>query len=284
MIIYKTTNIINGKYYIGKDEKNCSKYLGSGKILKLAIKKYGRDNFKKKVLEVCKNRVELNKREKYWINKLDATNTGYNIAEGGTGGKTKLKTVPVYQYNKDGSFIREWDSASEVTKEINLDGSGIMKVCKGKLSSCGGFIWSYKKIINGINSYERSNNIKVLQYSKNGILIKEWESIIAVKKYYNISDRHIQTSLDNINKSAKGFIWLRKFGEIRHKLDIPKRIYSNALKYKKILQLDENKVLIKEWDYVKDIINILNYNSSSIYKSIKTNNKYKGFYWTHKLN
>jgi hypothetical protein len=33
MIIYKTTNLVNGKYYVGKDEKNNPEYLGSGKIL-----------------------------------------------------------------------------------------------------------------------------------------------------------------------------------------------------------------------------------------------------------
>ena len=41
MIIYKTTNLINGKFYIGKDSKNDPNYLGSGKILKKAFKKYG---------------------------------------------------------------------------------------------------------------------------------------------------------------------------------------------------------------------------------------------------
>ena len=44
MIIYKTTNIINGKYYIGKDINNSSHYLGSGILLKKAIKKL-RSNF-----------------------------------------------------------------------------------------------------------------------------------------------------------------------------------------------------------------------------------------------
>ena len=44
MVIYKTTNMINGKIYIGQDIKNNPKYLGSGKILKLSIRKYGRFN------------------------------------------------------------------------------------------------------------------------------------------------------------------------------------------------------------------------------------------------
>ncbi len=42
MIIYITTNLLNGKKYIGKDEKNNPSYLGSGKLLKLAINKHGK--------------------------------------------------------------------------------------------------------------------------------------------------------------------------------------------------------------------------------------------------
>ena len=51
MIIYKTTNLVNGKTYVGQDSKNNKKYLGSGKILKSAIKKYGRSSFKKEIIE-----------------------------------------------------------------------------------------------------------------------------------------------------------------------------------------------------------------------------------------
>ena len=84
MLIYKTTNLVNGKIYVGKDGHGNDNYLGSGTILKQAIKKYGRNNFKKETLEVCdgSNWVE---REIYWISKLDARNkdVGYNIAEGG---------------------------------------------------------------------------------------------------------------------------------------------------------------------------------------------------------
>ena len=84
MLIYKTTNLVNGKIYVGKDGHGNDNYLGSGTILKQAIKKYGRKNFKKETLEVCdgSNWVE---REIYWISKLDARNkdVGYNIAKGG---------------------------------------------------------------------------------------------------------------------------------------------------------------------------------------------------------
>jgi group I intron endonuclease len=88
MIIYKTVNVLNGKFYIGQDSKNNPEYLGSGTLLKRAIEKHGRNNFIKETLEVCSTQEELNEREKYWIKETKAQELGYNIAEGGQGGNT----------------------------------------------------------------------------------------------------------------------------------------------------------------------------------------------------
>lgn len=85
MIVYKTTNLINGKFYIGQDSNNNPEYIGSGTVLKQAIKKYGKENFKKEILEHCENQDHLNEREKYWIKKTNALRDGYNLAEGGFG-------------------------------------------------------------------------------------------------------------------------------------------------------------------------------------------------------
>lgn len=90
--IYKTTNLINGKIYIGKREKPYfdKKYYGSGKYLKHAIDFYGIENFSCEVIEWCKTKKKLHKREVFWIayyNSLDK-NIGYNLAKGGPGGST----------------------------------------------------------------------------------------------------------------------------------------------------------------------------------------------------
>ena len=87
MIIYKTTNTINGKIYVGKDSNNEPKYLGSGKLLKKAITKYGKCNFTKEILQYCNSVQELNEAEQHWIEVLYARNLdiGYNIALGGDG-------------------------------------------------------------------------------------------------------------------------------------------------------------------------------------------------------
>ena len=94
-IIYKTTNLINGKIYIGQDSRNNSNYLGSGTVLKLRIELYGRENFSKEILEECSSREQLNERERYWIqfyNSMDI-NIGYNYTAGGEGFKGKHSDI-----------------------------------------------------------------------------------------------------------------------------------------------------------------------------------------------
>ena len=89
MVIYKTTNLINNKNYIGQDSRNNPSYLGSGKYFKYALKKYGKENFKKEILEEIDDSHEIiNEREKYWIKFFRSTdnNIGYNISLGGQSG------------------------------------------------------------------------------------------------------------------------------------------------------------------------------------------------------
>ncbi len=91
MVIYKTTCLVNNKIYIGQHQcgKNCKNkcsYLGSGSYFSSAIKKYGKKNFIKEILEEnIKTFKALDKREKYWIKKFDANNPdiGYNLTPGG---------------------------------------------------------------------------------------------------------------------------------------------------------------------------------------------------------
>jgi hypothetical protein len=101
MVIYETINLINGRRYIGKDKFNDPNYIGSGRILLRAIKKYGKDNFRKIILEQCNSEQELNEREKYWIQITNAQKSQkyYNIGTGGEGGDN-------FTYNPNKEIIR----------------------------------------------------------------------------------------------------------------------------------------------------------------------------------
>ncbi len=83
IFVYLTTNNINGKQYVGEhstDNIN-DNYIGSGLGLKLAIKKYGRNNFSKVILEFFNNKEEAFNNQQYYIKKYDTLSpNGYNIS------------------------------------------------------------------------------------------------------------------------------------------------------------------------------------------------------------
>lgn len=111
--IYKVTNLINDKIYIGKKElpNFDPTYYGSGVIVKQAIKKYGIDNFKLEVIDWCESADDLNSKEIYWIEQYKSQDRtlGYNIAFGGNGGNT-------LQYRSEESNLLRNQKISETLK------------------------------------------------------------------------------------------------------------------------------------------------------------------------
>lgn len=91
MIIYKITNRINGKVYIGQTKRSlttrwsqhCS-VSSACTYLHRAIQKYGKENFTVEQIDVASDRDELNAKEQYWIAHYDCiAPKGYNLTSGG---------------------------------------------------------------------------------------------------------------------------------------------------------------------------------------------------------
>jgi len=95
--IYKITNIINNKIYIGihKTEKLDDDYFGSGINLHRAIKKYGKENFTKEILQFFDNEQDMFAKEKELVN-LQFVNSPatYNLVEGGNGSFSYINSLP----------------------------------------------------------------------------------------------------------------------------------------------------------------------------------------------
>jgi len=88
-IIYKTTNKINGKYYIGAHQTKDLKdhYKGSGIALKAAFAEYGRKNFTREILEICNSADEMYEREAQIVSEAIVNDrNSYNLIKGGKGG------------------------------------------------------------------------------------------------------------------------------------------------------------------------------------------------------
>lgn len=81
-LVYKITNLVNGKVYIGahKTRNKNDHYMGSGDLIRLAIKKYGRKNFLKEIL------YELNSEKEMYDKEREVVQLGkgfYNVINGG---------------------------------------------------------------------------------------------------------------------------------------------------------------------------------------------------------
>lgn len=107
--IYKTTNIINNKIYIGKHSSanmELDSYFGSGIYINKAIKKYGKSNFKREILYQFDNEEDAYLMESKIVNEdfIKRSDT-YNVQCGGTGSKGQSFVGKVVAKNLDGDIV-----------------------------------------------------------------------------------------------------------------------------------------------------------------------------------
>jgi len=116
-IVYKTTNTLNGIYYIGVHSTNEIEdgYLGSGLILLKAIKKHGKDKFSREVVRVFKTREEAYSYESSIVTEdLIKSRVCYNRAVGGQGGYLGEEAIEKMRKSKLG--ISPWNKGITKTK------------------------------------------------------------------------------------------------------------------------------------------------------------------------
>ncbi|MBQ4495395.1 MAG: GIY-YIG nuclease family protein, partial [Selenomonadaceae bacterium] len=90
-VVYKITNKLNGRSYVGKTTRSVEERFGEHArckkfLVDKAICKYGRENFLVEVIEECETIEQLNEREIFWIAELNCkVPNGYNLTDGGEG-------------------------------------------------------------------------------------------------------------------------------------------------------------------------------------------------------
>jgi 3-oxoacyl-ACP reductase-like protein len=133
--IYKITNKLNGKIYIGKHQtKDLNDgYMGSGKYLKRAIEKYGIENFSKEILNVFDNEEKMNAEEaKIVTEEFVKDNNNYNLCIGGEGGfsyinSNGLNVDIVEQRSRNQNMVSQWSKNANDIKKLKLKNDLIFK-------------------------------------------------------------------------------------------------------------------------------------------------------------
>ncbi len=185
--IYITTNLINNMKYIGQHTGFKTNYLGSGTLLKAAIRKYGRENFSREIIAYANTQKELDQLEQYYIQKYNAVASSmyYNIIPGGPGtgsgssnpmfGKKHSESTKVKIRNKriENNHIYQTDA---IKKKLSIASKGENNPMFGKQHTEE----AKKKM--SINSQGKSNK------EKNGMYGKKGELAINGKAVYQYAD------------------------------------------------------------------------------------------------
>lgn len=161
-----------------------------------------------------KKRFEIMSDEKR--NLLGKKRIGQKQSKEAINQRSKIVRKPVIQLDTNNNFIKQWESASNAGKILNISQSDITQCCKQNKKSCGGFKWEYlnKDFINRTyktkKEHHNKNKKTVIQMDLNNNYIKEWSSIAEAKKELNILSSHISSCCNGKRNIANGFKWKYK--------------------------------------------------------------------------
>ena len=177
-IIYKTTNLVNGKIYVGQHFTSADDgYLGSGKWIKRAIKKYRKENFIREIIEFCTS-ANVDDKEVYWIDKLNATNpeVGYNISNGGKNNgmlglkhsEKSRKKISLNHKRYSGKENPNFGNGQKIQGNLNPNNKWIYQ-----MSNSENF-FTYFKLNTRFNIYRKFTKTQSNKITYNGITIERF--------------------------------------------------------------------------------------------------------------
>lgn len=206
-IIYKATNVATGEVYIGATTISLQERINDhynkatknyGHKFQNAIREYGFESFIWEQIDTGINTDELALKEKYYIQKFDSFNNGYNSDRGGGFKKT------IYQYNLTGELESTFQSLEEASKSSSISEESISHACVGDRKTSNGFYWTYTSTF---NLKEDIRKKKVIQYDFEGKILNVFGSIAEASNATKINKSSIAKCCRGERKKAGNFVW-----------------------------------------------------------------------------
>ena len=123
------------------------------------------------------------------------------------------KAKKIYQYTREGVFLKEWGSISEASKAIKINNSNISMCAEGKRTIAGGYRWSFEYFekLPPIQKQKRSrkgiNGKPINQLDAHGNILNCFSSLCEAEEKIGINATSISKALNGHIKTAGGFRW-----------------------------------------------------------------------------
>lgn len=222
--VYYHRNIDNGKMYIGMSKDIKKRWSNAGKQYKeciafyRAIQKYGWENFEHVIIidNISKEMACIVEKELIQKYNTQDKNFGYNLASGGLGGCTSkgqehFLSKKVYQYDLEGSFIREWENAQRASESLNICVSDIHTMCRGNkgVRKAGNYMWNYTKV-DKMQPYVRETHSKksILQLDKDFVIVQRFKNISYIDSNTYNKEKIVKCCKLNDQYTHKGYFWV----------------------------------------------------------------------------
>ena len=260
--VYLITNLLNGKIYVGarhteKSIKN-DNYWGSGDRIKLAIKKYGKENFKKEIIAVFDNECDMYSLEESIVNtEFLQRDDVYNIAIGGNfseGGKSTSGRI--YIKNEKLKLTKLVFPNSKECIELLENGWEIGRyITDNHLKSIrethyGNKIWEGRHHTDETKAKMREKALGIPKSEEAKMKMRiAWATFRTTE---NMGHEVTQEQKDYLSSLWKGCVWLKN-----EELQLQRQIKPNSDEYKKLIKEGWMEgVLVKElkWVWLKNVI------------------------------
>lgn len=229
MIIYKITNKLDNKIYIGQTTRllrvrwneHCGKSENC-KRLNRAINKYGKDNFTIEQIDSADTLDELNLKETKWITYFNSSNRkyGYNIELGGgnkfTGESTILKLKKRLHPSNYYNWSEVMKNKKKVWSNINYKGPKSKEHCLNISKNC-------------------HTRRAVDQYDLNGNFIKSFDTIQDASNYTGIKRNSISACCTGRTKTGRGFIW-------KYSKNLDKKFYNDYTPTEEAIEINRQRI------------------------------------------